>query len=108
MEDFKRNLWDYVKFYAPAFKMSLKLPRKNITGAGIGIAPPHSGNTAKPANGAAASLVQGRLRRYSDRMIASCKDLAAECAVSILLQCLFVLKILAFSRRRDNESAKSI
>ena len=44
--------------------MSLKLPRKN---------PP------KPS-----VVVQGRLRRYSDRMIASCKDLAAECAVSIM------------------------
>ncbi len=42
-------------------KMSVQLPRKN---------PPKS------------PRVQERLRRYSDRMIASCKDLAAECAVS--------------------------
>ena len=44
--------------------MSLKLPRKNL-------------KISQPA-----PLQQGRLRRYSDRMIASCKDLAAECAVS--------------------------
>ena len=57
------NLWKWTVCLAkPAFNMSLKLPRKN---------PP------KPS-----VVVQGRLRRYSDRMIASCKDLAAECAVS--------------------------
>lgn len=44
--------------------MSLKLPRKQFN---------------KPL-----APVQGRLRRYSDRMISSCKDLAAECAVSCL------------------------
>ena len=46
--------------------MSLKLPRKNL----------------KISQQQPVSIQPGRLRRYSDRMIASCKDLAAECAVS--------------------------
>lgn len=46
--------------------MSLKLPRKNL----------------KISQTPLQHQQQGRLRRYSDRMIASCKDLAAECAVS--------------------------
>ena len=46
--------------------MSLKLPRKNL----------------KISQQTPSQLQPGRLRRYSDRMIASCKDLAAECAVS--------------------------
>ena len=68
------NSWKWTVCPAkPAFNMSLKLPRKNAP---------------KPS-----VVVQGRLRRYSDRMIASCKDLAAECAVSKILQNLYYISV---------------
>ena len=54
--------------------MSLKLPRKQFNKPNL--------------------VVQGRLRRYSDRMISSCKDLASECAVSCLLYFTFYLHLI--------------
>ncbi len=62
--------------------MSLKLPRKEMVvdrGGGGGSGGSGGGGGGSGGNGS--GNLGGRIRRYSDRMISSCKDLAQECTV---------------------------